>query len=179
MELVLPYYLIYSTSHRLMEINAQPEQAKGGKPKKDEPKKEEPKKEAKKEDDMDDLFGDDDGEDNKAALEELQKKKDAEKKDKKKKEAVIAKSLILLDIKVWEEEQNLDELANKVITNIVKDGLFWKTEYVLKDVAFGMKKIHIGCVVEDEKVSIDDVIDEIQAWEDEVQSVDIVAFNKI
>ncbi len=154
-------------------VVAKTEQPKAGKPKKEEPKKEEPKKD----DDLD-LFGDDDGADDKAALEELQKKKEKEKAEKKK-AAPVAKSLIILDIKVWEPEQDLDALAKKVINEVVKDGLFWKTEYQLKDVAFGVKKITIGCVVEDEKVSIDDVIDEICGWEDEVQSVDIVCFNKI
>jgi elongation factor 1-beta len=158
-------------------VVAKTEQAKGGKPKKEEPKKEEPKKDEKKDDDLD-LFGDDDGADDKAALEELQKKKEKEKSEKKK-DLPIAKSLIILDIKVWEPEQDLDALAKRVISDVVHDGLFWKTEYQLKDVAFGVKKITIGCVVEDAKVSIDDVIDEICAWEDDVQSIDIVCFNKI
>merc|ERR1712046_362798 len=64
--------------------------------KKPEPKKPEPKK-AAADDDMD-LFGDDDGDDA-AALEEMKKKKEQEKK--KAKPAIIAKSLILLEIKVW------------------------------------------------------------------------------
>ena len=76
-------------------------------------------------------------------------------------------------------DHNLDALANKIITTIVKDGLFWKTEYKLQDVAFGVKKIVIGLVVEDEKVSVDDIIDELLEWEDDVQSVDIASFNKI
>lgn len=35
------------------------------------------------------------------------------------------------------------------------------------------------CVVEDDKVSIDELTEEIQEFEDFVQSVDIAAFNKI
>ena len=156
-------------------VHAQPAKAVCPKPaQKKEQKKEEPKEQVKKDDD--DLFGDDD--DDAAALEALKKKKEEEKKGKKKKEAVIAKSLILLDVKVWEPEQDLDELASRII-KIEKDGLFWKTEYKLVDVAFGIKKIVIGLVVEDEKVSVDDIIDELQEWEDDVQSVDIVSFNKI
>jgi elongation factor 1-beta len=139
------------------------------------PKKEEaPKKEAPK-DECDDLFGDD-GEDNAAALEALKKKKDEGKK--KEKPAVIAKSIILLEVKVWDPEQNLDELASRII-KVSHDGLVWKTEYKLADVAFGVKKIIVGCVVEDEKVSVDDIIDELQGWEDDIQSVDILSFNKI
>jgi elongation factor 1-beta len=140
-------------------------------------KKEEPKKEeAPKADDDDmDLFGEE-TEEEKEKLAKMKQEK--EQKPKLPAKTVIAKSLIILDVKVWEPDQDLDSLAQK-ICQLQKDGLFWKTEYKLADVAFGVKKIVIGCVVEDEKVSIDDVIDEIQSWEDEVQSVDIVAFNKI
>ena len=145
-------------------------------PKKVEPKTEEAPKKAPAADDEMDLFGDDDGTD--AAALDAMKAKQAEKKSEKAKPAIIAKSLVLLDVKVWDPEQDYDALAKKILT-IEKDGLFWKTEYKLVDVAFGVKKIVIGLVVEDEKVSVDDVIDEIQAWEDDVQSVDIVAFNKI
>jgi elongation factor 1-beta len=157
-----------------------PQACKGGQKKpaeKKEVKKEEPKAAAPK--DEDDLFGDDD--DDGAALEALKKKKEAEKLEKekkKKKDAPIAKSLILLDIKVWEPEQDLDELASRVI-KVEKDGLFWKTEYKLEDVAFGVKKIVIGMTVEDAKVSVDDIIEELLTWEDDIQSIDIVAFNKI
>merc|ERR1712130_487886 len=41
------------------------------------------------------------------------------------------------------------------------------------------KKLQITCVVEDDKVSTDDLEDKITAFEDYVQSMDIVAFNKI
>jgi elongation factor 1-beta len=150
-------------------------------PKKEEPKKEAPKAEVKpkaeaKADDLD-LFGDDNEEDA-AALEAMKKKKQEEKKKEKKKEEVVQKSLVLLEVKVWDPEQDYDALARKILT-IEKDGLFWKTEYQLQEVAYGVKKIVIGMVVEDEKVSVDDIIDEMQSWEDEVQSVDIIGFNKI
>jgi elongation factor 1-beta len=152
--------------------------------KKPAPKKEE-KKEVKKEDkttadDVDDMFGDDaeeeSEEDKKAREERLRAEK--EKKKGGAKPAVIAKSLILLDIKVFELEQDLDSLAKKILT-IELDGLFWKTEYKLLEVAFGMRKIRIGMVVEDAKVSVDDIIERISSWEEEVQSVDIVSFDKI
>lgn len=35
------------------------------------------------------------------------------------------------------------------------------------------------CVVEDDKISIEELSEEIQEFEDFVQSVDIAAFNKI
>jgi elongation factor 1-beta len=138
-------------------------------------------KPAKKEEapaEEDDLFGEE-TEEEKAAAKALKDKKEAEKKDKKGgKPAIVQKSLILIDVKVWDPEQDYDALARKILA-IQRPGLVWKTEYKLEEVAFGVKKIRIGCVVEDELVSIDDVNEEIESWEDEVQSVDIAAFNKL
>lgn len=59
------------------------------------------------------------------------------------------------------------------------DGLFWKTEYKKEPIAYGVHKLLIGCVVEDEKVSTDDLQEKMEAFEDLVQSVDIAVFNKI
>jgi translation elongation factor EF-1beta len=67
-----------------------------------------------------------------------------------------------------------------LLNEIKKDGLLWKTEFKKEPVAFGVWKLVIGCTVEDEKVSVDDLIEQIQdQYEDNVQSVDIVAFNKV
>jgi len=46
-------------------------------------------------------------------------------------------------------------------------------------VGYGINKLQIICVVEDDKVSIDLLTETIQEFEDFVQSVDIAAFNKI
>jgi elongation factor 1-beta len=59
------------------------------------------------------------------------------------------------------------------------DGLVWKTEFKKEPIAYGVSKIIIGAVVEDAKVSTDDVQDAIEAFEDEVQSIDIQSFNKL
>ena len=48
------------------------------------------------------------------------------------------------------------------------DGLDWKTEFKKEPVAFGVFKILIGCVIVDDKVSTDDLIDKITAFEDNV-----------
>ena len=66
-----------------------------------------------------------------------------------------------------------------MILKIELDGLFWKTEYKLEPIAYGLKKIVIGVVIEDDKISVDDLQDKIQGFEDHVQSCDILAFNKI
>jgi elongation factor 1-beta len=145
---------------------------------KKETKKEAPKPKAEVVDECDDLFGEDTEED-KAKLQKMKDDKEAEKKVVKKEKApLIQKSIVLLEVKVWEMEQDLDALALRVIA-VEKEGLMWKTEYKLEEVAFGMKMIIVGLVIEDEKVSIDDLIEELQAWEDDIQSVDIRSFNKI
>lgn len=129
---------------------------------------------AAEEDDLD-LFGDDDGE---AAAAAAEAKANAEKKKKKPKAPPIAKSLILYEVKPWEEDTDLDELAKKILA-IEMDGLLWKTQYKKEPIAFGVNKLVIGATVEDEKVSTDDLQEKIEAFEDYVQSVDIAAFNKV
>jgi translation elongation factor EF-1beta len=81
-------------------------------------------------------------------------------------------------VKPYEAETNLDELAKKIL-EISMDGLFWKAEYKKAPIAYGVEKLIIGAVVEDAKVSTDDLQEQIEAFEEEVQSVDILAFNKI
>ena len=77
------------------------------------------------------------------------------------------------------DETDLDALAAKILA-VEKDGLFWKTEYKKEPVAFGIFKLIIGFVIEDDKVSVDnDIIPMLEEWEDEVQSVDIQSFNKL
>lgn len=136
---------------------------------------------AKKEDDIFEIDEEEDPEKAKARQARMKaalEKKKAKDATKGKKEEVIAKSLLLLDIKVWEQEQDL-EVLSKQIKAIEMDGLVWKEEIKTPVIAFGMRKLVMGLVVEDEKVSVEDVIDKIQAMEDVVQSVDIASFGKI
>jgi translation elongation factor EF-1beta len=48
------------------------------------------------------------------------------------------------------------------------DGLFWKTEYKKEPIAYGVNKLVIGCVIEDAKVSTDDLEEKMTAYEDYV-----------
>ena len=136
-------------------------------------KKDAPKKEAKKEDDDMDLFGsdEDDGAAAKAAA-------DAAKGAKKPKKVVIAQSLVLFEVKPLDDTTNIDDMAAAILA-IKQDGLYWKTEYRKEPVAYGIFKLIIGVTVEDEKVSVDDLVDKIEALDSMVQSVEILAFNKI
>lgn len=131
------------------------------------------------EDDEMDLFGsddDDDDQDARMAAKAAQLKAAGQLKEKK---AVIAKSMILFEVKPLDSETDLDVLAGKIIEEVVQDGLQWKTEYKKAPVAFGIFKLIIGCTVEDDKVSSDDLVEKIEAFEELVQSVDIAAFNKV
>ena len=125
-------------------------------------------------DDDFDLFGEDD-EEEKERIREERLKQYAEKKSKK--PAVIAKSSILLDVKPWDDETDMAEMEKQVRT-IEKDGLLWGASKFVP-LAYGIKKLQINCVVEDDKVGTDFLEDEITKFEDFVQSVDIAAFNKI
>ena len=57
--------------------------------------------------------------------------------------------------------------------------MVWNNEPKILPIAFGMNKLQIGCVVEDAKVSVDDVYEKIESWEDLVQSIDTVSFQKL
>ncbi|XP_066994728.1 elongation factor 1-beta' [Anabrus simplex] len=132
---------------------------------------------AKEDDDDDvDLFGSDEEDDAEAArIREERLKAYAEKKSKK--PALIAKSSIVLDVKPWDDETDMKEMEAKV-RSIVMDGLVWGASKLVP-VGYGINKLQIMCVVEDEKVSVDLLVEEIQNFEDLVQSVDIASFNKI
>lgn len=58
------------------------------------------------------------------------------------------------------------------------DGLLWGASKLVP-VGYGINKLQICCVIEDDKVSIDELSEKITDFEDFVQSVDIAAFNKI
>jgi elongation factor 1-beta len=88
-----------------------------------------------------------------------------------------AKSMVILDVKPWDDETNMVELEAGVRA-IAMDGLVWGTSKLVA-VGFGIKKLQITCVIEDEKVGVDDLNDQITALEDYVQSVDVAAFNKL
>jgi len=132
---------------------------------------------AKKEDDDDvDLFGSEDEEDDEAAkVREERLAAYAAKKSKK--PTIVAKSNVILDVKPWDDETDMKELEQGV-RGITMDGLLWGASKLVP-LAYGIKKLQISCVVEDDKVSIDELTEKIQDNEDFVQSVDIAAFNKI
>merc|ERR1712135_72436 len=140
------------------------------------PKKEEKEEEEEDDDDDFDMFGSDDEED--AEAEKIKQERVAAYAAKRsKKPALIAKSSVLLDVKPWDDETDMKEMENLVRT-IEMDGLLWG-QARLVPIAYGLQKLVINCVVEDDKISIEELSEKIEAFEDHVQSVDVAAFNKI
>ncbi|XP_029988069.1 eukaryotic translation elongation factor 1 delta b (guanine nucleotide exchange protein) isoform X2 [Sphaeramia orbicularis] len=132
------------------------------------------KKEEEDEDDFD-LFGSDEEDEEAERIKEERLKAYAEKKAKK--PALIAKSSILLDVKPWDDETDMVKLE-ECVRSVQADGLLWGTSKLVP-VGYGIKKLQIACVVEDDKVGTDMLEEEITKFEDYVQSVDVAAFNKI
>ena len=106
----------------------------------------------------------------------MKRKNKEKKKGEKKKE--VDKSHVTLEINGWDADQDLDSLAKKIISTIKKDGLRWNTGYKLEEVALGVKKIVIFFIAEDEKCSFQEFVDELESWENDIQSVEVVSFNK-
>jgi len=127
------------------------------------------------EDDFD-MFGSDDEVDEEAEAEK-QRRLAAYAEKKAKKPALIAKSNVILDVKPWDDETDLVAMEAE-IRKIETEGLLWgKADR--KPVAFGVFKLVICAVVEDDKVSVDWMEEQITNLEDYVQSVDVAAFQKI
>lgn len=122
------------------------------------------------------MFGSDEEDD--AEAEKLKAERVAAYAAKKsKKPALIAKSSIILEVKPWDDETDMKELEANV-RKIEMDGLIWGAGKLVP-VGYGINKLQICCVIEDDKVSVDLLQETIQEDEDHVQSVDIAAFNKI
>ncbi|KAF1756351.1 hypothetical protein GCK72_012804 [Caenorhabditis remanei] len=137
-----------------------------------------PAKEETAGDDDFDLFGSEDEEEDEAKKKIVEERLAAYAEKKSKKAGPIAKSSVILDVKPWDDETDLAEME-KLVRSIEMDGLVWGGGKLLP-IGYGIKKLQIITVIEDLKVSVDDLIEKIQGdFEDHVQSVDIVAFNKI
>ncbi|XP_067824567.1 eukaryotic translation elongation factor 1 delta b (guanine nucleotide exchange protein) isoform X3 [Heptranchias perlo] len=128
-------------------------------------------------DDDIDLFGSSEEEDD-AETEKIREERLRQYAAKKStKPALIAKSSILLDVKPWDDETDMVKLEECVRT-VQVNGLLWGASKLVP-VGYGIKKLQIQCVVEDDKVGTDLLEEEITKFDDYVQSVDVAAFNKI
>ncbi|MBN3285210.1 EF1D factor, partial [Polyodon spathula] len=121
------------------------------------------KEEVEDDDDDIDLFGSDEEEDAEAArIREERLQQYAAKKAKK--PALIAKSSILLDVKPWDDETDMVKME-ECVRSVQADGLLWGSSKLVP-VGYGIKKLQIQCVVEDDKVGTDMLEEEITKFED-------------
>ncbi|KAK0157114.1 hypothetical protein PV328_011872 [Microctonus aethiopoides] len=66
---------------------------------------------------------------------------------------LIAKSNIIFDVKPWDDEIDMKAMENEV-RQIECDGLLWGASKLVP-LAYGILKLQISCVLEDDKVSVD------------------------
>lgn len=156
---------------------------------------------AQKADDEFDLFGEETAEEAAAAAAVA-----AAPKPAKVKKPVINKSQLVLHVKPASLETDLDKLET-MVKDIVLDGLEWSVTCKKVPIAYGLMKLQIGCVIVDDLVNTDDIIERIEclgldeaavekkiarrnAGDDDdeddeeepegmVQSAEIVSFNKL
>jgi translation elongation factor EF-1beta len=154
-------------------------------------------KKAAKEEDFDDMFGGGDDEEElneegetaaeaaatKArhermeAARKLKEEKDA-KDGKKKGEKAVEKSLLVLDVKPWEADTDMEKVWH-MIKEYQQEGLSWGQTFKLEPVAYGIKKLVMTATIVDSQVLVDDVTDAIERLEDHVQSCEVASMNKI
>ncbi|SBT34317.1 elongation factor 1 (EF-1), putative [Plasmodium ovale wallikeri] len=124
---------------------------------------------------------------------------------KSNKKVVINKSSLIIDIKPYGEETDLD-LVLKLVKEIELDGLVWGKAHKKTPFAFGLFKLQVTCVIVDDLINTDELIEmienvglseeqrkrkkelQLQMEEDEdvedeieglVQSAEIISFNKL
>ncbi|XP_059655143.1 elongation factor 1-beta-like [Cornus florida] len=93
---------------------------------------------------------------------------------------MAGKSSILLDVKPWDDETDMERLE-EAVRSIEMEGLTWGASNLVP-VGYGVKKLQIMMTIVDDLVSVDSLIEErltVEPIDEFVQSCDIVAFNKI
>jgi elongation factor 1-beta len=160
------------------------------------------------EEDGGDKDGGDDDDDDFDPVEAAKKKAEEKKKaikeahNKSHKRPPVAKSRILFEVKPYDVETDLEALAAKIkalklegefgttsweekLANCEDDrctletGCRWGEGHIMEPVAFGLFKLIIQTIVEDDLVGSDDLIDMMmEKFENEIQSIDIAAFDK-
>merc|ERR1712181_18389 len=162
----------------VLSLEARVGQLEGGKPApaKAAPAKAAPAPAEEEEDDVD-LFGSSDEEESEEKKRITEERLKAYHEKKSKKAKVIAKTSVLLDVKPWDDETDHDAMLAPV-KSVEMDGLLWGAHKLIP-IGYGIKKLQVMCTVEDEKVSVEELQEKIEEFEDFVQSCDVNAMNKI
>ncbi|PKI83006.1 Translation elongation factor 1 beta [Malassezia vespertilionis] len=127
-------------------------------------------------DDEIDLFGSDEEEDPEAERIKAERVKEYEAR-KAQKPKTIQKSVVTFDVKPWDDETDMKALE-EAVRGVEMDGLVWGASKLVP-IGYGVSKLQITLVVEDEKVSMEELQECVQDIEDYVQSSDIAAMQKL
>ena len=97
---------------------------------------------------------------------------------KEHKTSTIAKTACLLEVMPQHADTDMDAVL-KACKSLEMDGLLWGA-HEIEEVGYGIKKLELLCVVEDDKVSIYDLQHRIQKeHKNLIQTVDVAAMNKV
>ncbi len=133
-----------------------------------------PAAEEEEEEDVD-LFGSDDEEEDAEAARIREERIEEYRKKKEGKVKPAAKSVVTMDVKPWDDETDMAALETSV-RSVEKDGLVWGASKLVP-IGYGIRKLQINLVIEDDKVGLDDLQEQLAEFEDYVQSTDIVSLN--
>ena len=86
-------------------------------------------------------------------------------------------SIVFLEIKPDNADMDLNILAKKIMKDIKRQGLVWNDKYEIKEFAFGVKILLLGMYVKT-YTSVQDIIDQLETWEEDIQSVDYALFTQ-
>lgn len=124
-----------------------------------------------------DLFGDEDEVDPEAERIKAERVKEYEARKAAKGPRPPAKSVVTFDVKPWDDETDMVALE-KEVRAIEMDGLVWGASKLVP-IGYGVNKLQVTIVVEDDKVSMDELQERVQEIEDYVQSSDVAAMQKL
>ncbi|UJR33966.1 hypothetical protein I4U23_021382 [Adineta vaga] len=89
----------------------------------------------------------------------------------------VAKSIFTLHIIPYDDQTDLNAME-QAVRSIEADGLVWGQAKLIP-VAYGIRKLQIGCVVEDDKIDFEFLEEKIGEFEDYVQRVDLVIIQNL
>ncbi|VDB88323.1 unnamed protein product [Peniophora sp. CBMAI 1063] len=131
---------------------------------------------AEENDDEVDLFGSDEEVDEEA--ERIKAERVAAYNAKKaNKPKTAAKSVVTFEVKPWDDETDMVKLE-EAVRSVEMEGLVWGASKLVP-IGYGIKKLQITIVVEDDLVSLEDLADKVAEFEDYVQSTDVTAMQKL
>ena len=68
-------------------------------------------------------------------------------------------------------------LAKKIMKEIKREGLVWNNKYEIIELGFDVKILLIGLNAKN-NTSVQDIIDQLETWEELIQSVDYALFTQ-